>query len=297
MTDKEYITRQFKELQASICTAIEDTDGTSKFNADEWKRKEGGGGLTRVMENGDLIEKGGVNFSAVWGKTPEKIKSNFSYDADEFYATGVSIVLHPQNPFVPIIHMNIRYFELNDETWWFGGGIDLTPHYIGVEEAKVFHQNLKAVCDKHDPRYYQIYKPWADEYFFIKHRNETRGIGGVFFDRLTGAGKKDQLFEFVIDLGRNFIPIYKAVVKEKRNTPFTDDQRRWQLVRRGRYVEFNLVLDRGTKFGLESSGRIESILMSLPPMASWKYDYKPAINSMEWKTLQMLKKNINWINA
>ncbi len=297
MLDKDYITTQFRDLQTSICNELEEADGVSQFKTDQWDRKEGGGGLTRVMENGALIEKGGVNFSAVWGSTPDKIKANFSYNADEFYATGVSIVLHPQNPFVPIIHMNIRYFELNDETWWFGGGIDLTPHYLDREEAKLFHQKLKDICDGHDTRYYQIYKPWADEYFFIKHRNETRGVGGIFFDRLTGSGKKEQLFEFVADVGRNFIPIYQAIIKKKRNIPFEDNHRNWQLIRRGRYVEFNLVLDRGTKFGLESNGRIESILMSLPPQVSWRYDFHPTEESPEWETLQMLRKNINWIDA
>ncbi len=297
MIDKNTITNQFKDLQSSICEALEESDGKSHFRSDEWQRPEGGGGLSRIIENGNLIEKGGVNFSAVWGKTPEKIKANFSYDADQFYATGVSIVLHPQNPFVPIIHMNIRYFELNDSTWWFGGGIDLTPHYIDKEDASKFHQKLKEVCDQHDTRYYQIYKPWADEYFYIKHRNETRGVGGIFFDRLTGEGKKDQLFDFVIDLGQNFVPIYLNAVDKKRNLSYNDDNKHWQMMRRGRYVEFNLVLDRGTKFGLESNGRIESILMSLPPLASWQYDFQPAEGTPEWDTLQLLKKNINWINA
>jgi coproporphyrinogen III oxidase len=297
MLDKDYITKHFRELQTSICNALEELDGNSKFKTDQWERKEGGGGLTRVMENGDLIEKGGVNFSAVWGRTPDKVKANFAYNADEFYATGVSIVLHPQNPFIPIIHMNIRYFELNDETWWFGGGIDLTPHYLDREEAKLFHQKLKDICDGHDTRYYQIYKPWADEYFFIKHRNETRGVGGIFFDRLTGSGKKEQLFKFVADVGRNFIPIYQAIINKKRDVLFENNHREWQLIRRGRYVEFNLVLDRGTKFGLESNGRIESILMSLPPLASWQYDFQPTEESPEWETLKMLRKNIQWIDA
>lgn len=297
MINKDTITTQFKTLQGDITNTLEKADGKSSFHTDEWQRVEGGGGLSKVMENGDLIEKGGVNFSAVWGATPEKIKANFRYDADEFYATGVSIVLHPLNPFVPIIHMNIRYFELNDQTWWFGGGIDLTPHYIDSKEASQFHKSIKEVCDRHDPRYYQIYKPWADDYFYIKHRNETRGIGGIFFDRLTGDGKKQKLFDFVMDLGNSFTSVYLGAAENTRNKPFTEEHRDWQLMRRGRYVEFNLVLDRGTKFGLESNGRVESILMSLPPYASWKYNYLPEKPSPEWQTLQLLKKNINWIDA
>lgn len=297
MIDKEFITSQFKELQEGICLSLEQADGQSNFISEVWERTEGGGGDSRIIENGALIEKGGVNFSAVWGETPNKIKANFSYDAEEFYATGVSIVLHPNNPFVPIIHMNIRYFELNDNTWWFGGGIDLTPHYIDTVEASRFHNSLKEVCDRHDSRYYQIYKPWADEYFFIKHRNETRGVGGIFFDKLTGEGKKQQLFDFVIDVGKAFVPIYLEAAEKKRYLTFTDAQRAWQLMRRGRYVEFNLVLDRGTKFGLETNGRVESILMSLPPLASWKYNHHPEPGTPEWDTVQSLKKNINWIHA
>lgn len=297
MIDKTKITDHFKALQTVICHDLERSDGKSKFNSDEWQRPEGGGGVSRIIENGSLIEKGGVNFSAVYGKTPEQIKANFSYKAEEFYATGVSIVLHPQNPFVPIIHMNIRYFELNDETWWFGGGIDLTPHYVDVEEASTFHLRLKEVCDRHDSRYYQIYKPWADEYFYIKHRKETRGVGGIFFDKLAGEGKREQLFEFVYDVGQNFVPIYLEAADKKRDLDFNEKNKYWQLIRRGRYVEFNLVLDRGTKFGLESNGRIESILMSLPPLASWQYDHQPEPESPEWNTLQKLKKKIDWIHA
>jgi coproporphyrinogen III oxidase len=297
MISKESISSHFRELQQSICRSLEGLDGRSVFWSDVWARPEGGGGDSRIIENGALIEKGGVNFSAVWGATPQKIKASFSYDADEFYATGVSIVLHPRNPFVPIIHMNTRYFEHNDRTWWFGGGIDLTPHYIDKEEAARFHKKLKDVCDRHDPTFYETYKPWADDYFYIGHRNETRGVGGIFFDRLTGEGEKQALFDFVMDVGRTFVPIYLEPAEKKRNQQFSEDQRAWQLMRRGRYVEFNLVLDRGTKFGRETNGRIESILMSLPPLASWKYDYQPAPGTLEWDTLQSLKKNINWINA
>ncbi len=293
---KESITNQFKALQDTICKDLEHEDGASEFQEDIWIRPEGGGGRSRVMENGHLIEKGGVNFSAVFGKTPENIKKSFDYEASEFYATGISIVLHPKNPFVPIIHMNIRYFEMNENTWWFGGGIDLTPHYIDMEDAAFFHRSLKEVCDRHHPTYYSIYKKWADDYFFIQHRNETRGIGGIFFDRLTQKDKKENLFNFVIDVGKSFVPIYREMSRRQKEKPFGDVERNWQFIRRGRYAEFNLAIDRGTKFGLETNGRIESILMSLPPIASWKYNHIPEENSPEHNTLQLLKKDIDWIN-
>jgi coproporphyrinogen III oxidase len=297
MPEKEVITTEFEALQMQICKALEQEDGAAAFKIDHWKREGGGGGRSAVLENGALIEKGGVNFSAVWGASQAKDNDWQAQDSNRFYATGLSIVLHPQNPFAPIIHMNIRYFELDNGSWWFGGGIDLTPHYIDKEEAARFHKKLKDVCDRHDPTFYETYKPWADDYFYIGHRNETRGVGGIFFDRLTGEGEKQALFDFVMDVGRTFVPIYLEPAEKKRNQQFSEDQRAWQLMRRGRYVEFNLVLDRGTKFGRETNGRIESILMSLPPLASWKYDYQPAPGTLEWDTLQSLKKNINWINA
>lgn len=297
MITKNEITNRFRKLQNSICSSLEKEDGASRFIEDIWERPEGGGGRSRVIENGALIEKGGVNFSAVFGETPDNIKQAFGNASSGFYATGVSIVLHPKNPFVPIIHMNIRYFEMNDGNWWFGGGIDLTPHYIDREDASFFHRALKEVCDKHHDAFYLKFKKWADDYFFIKHRNETRGIGGIFFDQLHKTGGKDVIFNFVIDVGNCFVPIYSKISRKHKNNKFSEQERNWQLIRRGRYVEFNLVLDRGTKFGLETNGRIESILMSLPPLASWKYNYLPKENSPEYETLQALKKNTDWINS
>ena len=296
MITKEEISRQFSGLQNSICQSLENEDGASNFHDDCWNRTEGGGGSTRIIENGALIEKGGVNFSAVFGETPEKIKQSLGCAASEFYATGLSIVLHPKNPFVPIIHMNIRYFELSDGNWWFGGGMDLTPHYINRETASFFHNSLKKVCDKYDNDYYKKFKLWADDYFFVNHRNETRGIGGIFFDRLNKIEGKNALFNFTLDVGKAFTPIYQYISRKLKNEKFSEQERKWQLIRRGRYAEFNLVLDKGTKFGLETNGRIESILMSLPPLASWKYNYSPEQNSPEYDTLQLLKKGINWIN-
>ena len=295
MIKKEDISQAFRELQEAICSSLEKEDGKARFQSDEWTRDGGGGGLSRILEGGNLIEKGGVNFSAVFGKTPEKVKTSFGYSGSEFFATGVSIVLHPANPHVPIIHMNIRYFEMNDGTWWFGGGIDLTPHYIHEKNASFFHHQLKQVCDRHDASYYTKFKKWADDYFFLPHRNETRGIGGIFFDRLNDR-TKDDVFHFSMSVGQTFIPVYRVISREHRNKSFSTNERNWQLLRRGRYVEFNLLYDRGTRFGLESNGRTESILMSLPPYVSWKYNVFPRENSPEHHTQQLLKKDIDWIN-
>lgn len=296
--NKEQISTFFKELQDDICRQLEDMDGLSKFKEDVWSRTGGGGGRTRVLEEGAIIEKGGVNFSAVYGRLPEKIKGALAVRGDEFYATGVSIVLHPKHPLVPIIHMNVRYFEIEGETHWFGGGIDLTPHYIFEEDAAYFHHQLKRVCDKHSTDYYPKFKNWADDYFFIKHRNETRGIGGVFFDRLSNDTEFDKAsrFAFVKDIGRCFAPTYIELVNRNKEKHYTDQQKEWQYLRRGRYVEFNLVYDKGTKFGLETEGRIESILMSLPTTAQWHYDYRVQEDSDEQFTLKNLIKGKNWTN-
>ena len=294
MMSKDKITSEFKTLQNEICHSLEIEDGSAKFQEDAWERPGGGGGISRVIELGELIEKGGVNFSAVYGAIPEILKHTLGPGAKSFYATGVSIVLHPVNPYVPIIHMNVRYFETNDGTWWFGGGIDLTPHYVNIQQASYFHKALKAVCDRHHNDFYSKFKRWADDYFFVKHRHETRGVGGIFFDKLNQGGSKDELFNFTLDIGKSFIPIYSHLSKSNREEDYGEKEKKWQLIRRGRYVEFNLVLDRGTKFGLETSGRIESILMSLPPLASWKYNYIPDANSPEQFTLDYLKKGIDW---
>jgi len=297
MPNKNQITERFKHIQDTICNGLEQLDGLAKFHEDKWNREDGGGGITRILQEGNLIEKGGVNFSAVHGTLPDVIKNAFVVNETNFFATGVSIVLHPHSPLVPIIHMNIRYFELSKQTWWFGGGIDLTPHYVNERKAKEFHVDLKTICDRHHQDFYSKHKAWADDYFFIKHRNETRGIGGVFFDRLNEQNtplNKEQLFNYVCDLGENFVDIY-AKQTEFRNQPFSEEQKMWQHLRRGRYVEFNLIYDKGTKFGLDTSGRIESILMSLPKDASWHYNYQPQPNTEEAKTLSLLKKGVGWV--
>lgn len=297
------ITEFFKDLQDNICSTLEATDGYGKFHQDLWDRQGGGGGRTRIIE-GQHIEKGGVNFSAVKGDLPQKIASALMLSGGRFYATGVSIVLHPKSPMVPIIHMNVRYFEVDNphdksepSTWWFGGGIDLTPHYIVKEDAKFFHSELKAVCDKHHPDYFPKFKDWADDYFYVKHRKETRGIGGIFFDRLSQQNgfTKEERFNFVKDVGNAFCPIYTHLLNKNKDIPFGEKEKKWQLLRRGRYVEFNLVWDKGTKFGLDTDGRTESILMSLPPTVQWAYNHQPEPGSREAETLSLLKKGIDWV--
>lgn len=295
--DKNTIEQWFKSLQDNICQQLETADGKATFKEDAWSRPEGGGGRTRIFEKGNVIEKGGVNFSAVHGPTPQKILDALGIEESNFYATGVSIVQHPYNPMVPIIHMNVRYFEMSNGMSWFGGGIDLTPHYVDEDDATHFHHALKAACDKHHPDYYPKFKDWADDYFYIKHRKETRGIGGVFFDKLGSNDEfsKEDRWKFVQEIGNSFAPIYTHFMDKNKGLPYTQNHKEWQSVRRGRYVEFNLVWDKGTKFGLDTDGRTESILMSLPPMAQWHYNHKPDQNSAEFKTLQLLKKGIDWV--
>jgi len=298
MLSKEAIETYFVNLQDEICRGLEKADGKGKFEEDLWKRHEGGGGRTRTFSNGNVIEKGGVNFSAVDGPCPDFLRKEAGLKENEeatFYATGVSLVIHPVNPMVPIIHMNVRYLKAGNLEW-FGGGIDLTPHYIVEEDAQFFHNHLKSVCDEHNTTYYPDFKKWADDYFFIQHRNETRGIGGIFFDRLSA---KDSItiedrFKFVQAVGNSFLPAYIPLIEKNKDKPYTEANKQWQLLRRGRYVEFNLVYDRGTKFGLLTNGRTESILMSLPPTANWEYANQPEKGSAEEKTLSLLKKGIEW---
>ena len=296
MNTQESIIEYFRNVQNSICQALEQADGKGKFIEDTWERPGGGGGRSRVILNGNVLEKGGVNFSAVHGNLPANIMRALNVHESGFLATGVSIVLHPKSPMVPIIHANIRYFQLTDGTCWFGGGIDLTPFYVNDNDAVFFHTSLKAVCDKHDAGYYPRFKKWADDYFFIKHRNETRGIGGIFFDRLTpGEGHTlEEIFAFVQEVGNAFAPIYTHIIAGSRNLPYGETEKKWQDLRRGRYVEFNLVYDKGTKFGLDTDGRTESILMSMPPVASWEYNQHPEPGSEEEISLSKLKKGVNW---
>lgn len=295
---KAEISEGFRELQDRICAKLEVVDGVSAFQEDKWERPEGGGGRTRIICGNGVIEKGGVNFSEVFGPVTDLMRNNTEITAENFFATGVSIVLHPHNPHVPIIHMNVRYFELSDGKYWFGGGIDLTPHYVVSEQAREFHKRLKEVCDKYDENFYPKFKTWADDYFFIPHRNETRGIGGIFFDHLneTSGLTKEMIFNFCIDLGDLFSELYAYQVKKGKDLPFGEREIDWRNTRRGRYVEFNLVNDRGTKFGLVSGGRTESILMSLPATAQWEYCKTIDPESREEETLNLLRKNIDWLS-
>ena len=301
MITKEEIQQWFMGLQDTITTQISATDGVGTFIEDSWERHGGGGGRTRILTNGRILAKAGVGFSAVYGQTPKKILQALNLPEADFFATGVSIVMHPNSPLVPIIHMNVRYFEMTNGTCWFGGGIDLTPHYINPKDARWFHQQMKAACDAHDPTYYPKYKPWADDYFYIKHRQETRGIGGIFFDHLMptvaadGSDNKAELFSFVQSVGNAFAPTYSHFMTKNHELPYTEAHQKWQALRRGRYVEFNLVLDKGTKFGLDTDGRTESILMSMPPMAQWVYDHKVEPASAEEYTQQHLQKGIDWL--
>lgn len=296
--NKEEIAHQFQQLQDAICRTLEQTDGKARFEQDTWERPGGGGGRTNVIQQGNILEKGGVLFSSVHGPTPEKIIQDMKLSGTpDFYATGVSIVLHPSSPMVPIIHMNVRYFEMSNGVSWFGGGMDLTPHYVDEADARFFHRSLQQVCDRHDPQYYPRFKTWADHYFYLKHRRETRGIGGIFFDHLSpdASHTRESLFGFVREVGESFAPIYTHLMKKNALIPFGEKEKKWQALRRGRYVEFNLVWDRGTKFGLDTDGRTESILISMPPQAEWVYNYLPPVGSPEMNTLQWLRKGVEWV--
>jgi coproporphyrinogen III oxidase len=282
----------FRTLQGEITTALEVLDGT-KFLEDLWERPGGGGGRTRVMSDGNIFEKAGVNFSAVHGESPAMLHS--SGEATEFFATGVSLVLHPRSPKIPTVHANFRYFEQSNGEAWFGGGMDLTPYYLVEEDAMHFHQTIKKTCDSYDANYYPRFKKWCDEYFFIKHRSETRGIGGLFFDHLKGNKEElENIFSFVQDIGRTFLPAYIPIAESHKTETYTEAERQWQLLRHGRYVEFNLVYDRGTLFGLQTNGRTESILMSLPTLARWDYDAQSEPGSEEEKLVQVLRNPREW---
>jgi len=295
--NKTEIAQEMRQIQLEIVRQLELMDVKAKFCEDPYVREEGGGGITMTTANGQVLEKGGVAFSEVFGPVSSVMKNQLQLNGEEFFATGVSIVLHPHHPFVPIIHMNIRYFELDSGEFWFGGGIDLTPHYIIDKNASIFHNRLKAICDKYNRDFYEKFKNWADDYFYIPHRNETRGVGGIFFDHQndTQLLTKDQWFQFCKELALNFPSIYNEQAELGMQMLFDENHIKWRNHRRGRYVEFNLVHDRGTKFGLLSGGRTESILMSLPPLANWTYQHQTEENSLENKTLSQLKKGIDWL--
>jgi len=290
------------DLQDRITSKLEEVDGQASFQEDHWERPGGGGGRTRVIKNGKVFEKGGVNISMVHGELPESMQKYFGVSDAKFFACGLSMVLHPKSPMVPTVHANWRYFELYDvdgniSTQWFGGGQDLTPYYLFEEDAVHFHQVCKRACDAHDPSFYPTYKKRCDEYFHNTHRNEARGVGGLFFDYLKPTEEKslEQWYDFVTEVGDSFLEAYVPIAERRKELPYTKEQRDWQEIRRGRYVEFNLVHDKGTLFGLKTNGRIESILMSLPPHVQWHYDYHPEEGSPEAQLEAVLKAPKDWV--
>jgi coproporphyrinogen III oxidase len=258
----------FEDLQQRICDGLESLDGSGRFREDSWRREGGGGGRSRLMAEGAVFEKAGVNLSDVAGELSEEMARELPGEGRTFRATGVSLVLHPRSPMVPTVHANLRFLAKGD-TSWFGGGSDLTPYYPWREDVVHFHTTWKQVCDRHDPAWYARFKQQCDEYFYLPHRGETRGVGGIFFDYL--QDDLERVFAFVKDVGDAFLPAYAPIVERRRTEPWGEAEREFQLHRRGRYVEFNLIYDRGTIFGLKTKGRIESILMSLPPIARWPY--------------------------
>ncbi|TYI55914.1 hypothetical protein E1A91_D11G172900v1 [Gossypium mustelinum] len=301
--------RMIMEVQDSVCGALEAVDGAGKFKEDAWTRPGGGGGISRVLQDGDVFEKAGVNISVVYGvMPPEAYRAAKANVTDQkpgpvpFFAAGISSVLHPKNPFAPTLHFNYRYFETDapkdapgaPRQWWFGGGTDLTPSYIFEEDVKHFHSIQKKACDNFDPSFYPRFKKWCDDYFYIKHRDERRGLGGIFFDDLND-NDQEMLLSFATECANSVVPAYVPIVEKRKNTPFTESHKAWQQLRRGRYIEFNLVYDRGTTFGLKTGGRIESILVSLPLTARWEYDHKPEEGSEEWKLLDACMNPKEWI--
>ncbi|BAZ40182.1 coproporphyrinogen III oxidase [Calothrix sp. NIES-4101] len=321
--DSQQRAKQFVlNLQDEICTALEELDGKARFHEDCWQRAEGGQGRTRVIRDGRVFEQGGVNFSEVWGDSlpPAILAQRPEAAGHSFFVTGTSMVLHPRNPYVPTVHLNYRYFEAGP-IWWFGGGADLTPYYPFAEDAIHFHQTLKGACDRSHPEYYPTFKRWCDEYFYLPHRQEQRGIGGIFFDYQDASSKLyvgcqpdsqaalysqqvgtvsrswEDIFAFVQSCGHAFLPAYLPIVQRRQEIEYSDRERQFQLYRRGRYVEFNLVYDRGTVFGLQTNGRAESILMSLPPLTRWEYGYQTQPGSPEAQLTEFFLQPQDWANG
>ncbi|OTF72752.1 coproporphyrinogen-III oxidase-like protein [Euroglyphus maynei] len=307
------------QVQREFCQALEsmetkytdeiDETKVKRFQSDRWLRQEGGGGITCVLQDGAVFEKAGVNISVVHGQLPPQAAAQMRSRGKhlslteplKFFATGVSSVIHPRNPNIPTLHFNFRYFEIESnedrksDHWWFGGGTDMTPYILDEQDAKHFHRHLKQACDKHDRNYYGRFKKWCDDYFYIKHRDERRGIGGLFFDDIDYPDQK-RAFAFIKDCARSLVPSYIPIIDRNATKPYSLNDRQWQLIRRGRYVEFNLIYDRGTKFGLMTPGaRYESILMSLPLAARWEYQHNVAENSKESALMKVLKNPREWV--
>eukprot|EP00293_Proteomonas_sulcata_P004389 CAMPEP_0184321106 /NCGR_PEP_ID=MMETSP1049-20130417/117373_1 /TAXON_ID=77928 /ORGANISM="Proteomonas sulcata, Strain CCMP704" /LENGTH=385 /DNA_ID=CAMNT_0026641803 /DNA_START=52 /DNA_END=1209 /DNA_ORIENTATION=+ len=299
-----------REAQDHICKSVEQCDGQGKFKEDAWTRENGGGGISRVLSGGKIWEKAGCNLSVVYGTMPvealQAANDRLKYsktdraagyqpgDKVPFFACGLSSVMHPRNPHCPTMHFNYRYFETDGGVWWFGGGTDITPAYLDEKDMKHFHGTYKEICDKHDSEFYPKFKKWADDYFTIKHRGETRGLGGIFFDDLNDRDP-DTIFEFSKECAMNVPKAYLPIIEAHKDDDFTQEQKEWQLMRRGRYVEFNLVYDRGTIFGLKTGGRIESILMSLPETARWEYNMIPKPGSKEAEIMDCFQTPRDWV--
>ena len=298
---KNNFSKYIDVLQCEITAALEKVDELGKFKKDVWSREKGGGGLTMVIENGKVFEKGGVNVSKVHGKLPKSMAEMFKTKDSDFYACGISIVLHPKNPMAPTFHANLRYFELYEngglKDRWFGGGLDLTPYYIFENDIIHFHTKCKIVCDKYNSSFYNNYKKRCDEYFWNSHRNEARGVGGLFFDycRESKEMSIDRWLLFIKDMGQCILDSYIPIVEKRKKTDFNNININWQQIRRGRYVEFNLLHDKGTLFGLKTKGRIESILISMPPKVKWNYDFKTKKGSPEEKLIKILESPKNWV--
>lgn len=296
----EFVRAYLLDLQNRLCAFLEKEENGIRFNEDQWQHGEGGGGITRVLAEGVVIEKGGVNFSHVFGKRlPEAASKRYpALTNTSFQALGVSLVIHPRNPYAPTCHFNVRYIVPESGDGWFGGGFDLTPYYGFVEDCVHWHQTAKIACDSFGEDVYSNYKAWADRYFFLKHRNEPRGIGGIFFDDLSLSHADgwhfDRGFDFIQRVGEHFITAYQPILMRRKEHLYSERERNFQLYRRGRYVEFNLLYDRGTLFGLQSGGRVESILMSLPALVSWPYHYDTEPNSPEARLLEDFLKPKEW---
>ena len=304
MSRRERVVEMLQAGQTRLISAFEALDDTTRFGSHAWERPGGGGGTARVLEEGAVLERAGINFSAVSGDAvpPSLAKTHPGSEGQPYFATGVSMVVHPRNPYAPAFHANYRYFEVGDEAaplmWWFGGGADLTPNYPFEDDVRHFHRTLQAQCDRHSVGDYEALKATCDAYFYIKHRREMRGVGGIFFDELSPAGQGDfeTDFAFVTDGVRTIADAYLPILKRHKDTPYGERERKWQLLRRGRYAEFNLVYDRGTIFGLQTGGNIEAILMSLPPYAHWAFDVQPEVDSLEAEMLEYLQPR-DWVGT
>ncbi len=283
----------YEGLQDDLCATFETLDATATFGIQRWDRTEGGGGTTRVLEGDGPLEKAAINVSTVWGPVPAKLSDRIASQADEFFATGISMIFHPRNPHAPTMHANLRYFELDTGEAWFGGGMDLTPYYLYEEDATAFHSTIRDVCARHRIADHAVWKRQCDEYFFLPHRGEGRGIGGIFYDHLTED--LDAVDAFQHDLGRTIGDAYVPILQRRIAAPFTEQQERWHLQRRGRYAEFNLAIDRGTRFGLETGARTESVLASLPPRVRWDADITPKPLTPEAKLVDVLREPREWI--